>query len=99
MNLQSMTAAIGWRGLFSAFAGKDSKPTPLASLLPFPSEFGDELKARSLSTATTEILHRLIGEGKLSNKVIAAAIALDSSLESALPDVESLPELPFELLM
>lgn len=98
MNLRSITQAIGWSGLFNAFADKNSKKSTYVDLLPFP----DELKAlqpRSMSTATTEILRQLISTGSVSNKVAAAAIALNPELESALPALDSLPELPAELLM
>lgn len=69
-NLAAYTEAIGWSGLFNGFAGKDSRKTSPADLLPF----GQDLKGESekISDRTRRILKTLFDTHALKPQVLSA---------------------------
>jgi hypothetical protein len=67
-NLAAYTDAIGWSGLFNGFAGKDSKKTSPADLLPFGQEINKE--DQRISDRTFQVLKKLFKTQKLKPQVM-----------------------------
>jgi len=69
-NLAAYTDAIGWSGLFNGFAGKSSKQTSPADLLPFGQQLKEQEKL--ISSRTLRILKKLFANNTLKPQVMGA---------------------------
>jgi hypothetical protein len=82
-NVNAVTHARGWSGLFNGFAGKDGEKCHPYQLLPFPEDVGEDEKV-TISDATLAIFERLYKLGAIHPAVVGAYLSQSKELRKRL---------------
>lgn len=70
VNAQSITAAIGWSGLFNGFGGENSEKSEPKDLLPFRLDKDGETKSDYFSPKTIAVVRALARANRIPDKVL-----------------------------